>query len=67
MALERPPGAIRFMFRIEMQDFLCDFAPVESATGAALESVKGLPVYSIDHEVGFFIRPLPRHSSHFAG
>ncbi len=30
-------------------------------------SAKGLPVYSIDHEVGFFIRPLPRHSSHFAG
>jgi hypothetical protein len=26
---------------------------------AALESVKGLSVYSIDHEVGFVIRPLP--------
>jgi len=39
----------------------------ESAAGAALESAKGLPVYSIDHEAGFFIRPLPRHSSHFAG
>jgi GAF domain-containing protein len=34
---------------------------------AALESVKSLPNYSIDHEAGFFMRPLPRHSSHFAG
>src|SRR5216683_416483 len=31
------------------------------------ENTKLLPVYPIDHEVGFFIRPLPRHSSHFAG
>jgi len=28
MALERPPGAIRFMLRIKMQYDSCDFAPV---------------------------------------
>jgi len=42
-------------------------AVAPSPSGTAPESAKGLPVYSIDHEVGCFIRPLPRHSSHFAG
>jgi hypothetical protein len=28
MALERPSGAIRFMFRIKMQHYSCDFAPI---------------------------------------
>src|SRR6267142_1580487 len=30
MALERSPGAIRFMFRIEMQHHSCDFAPAST-------------------------------------
>ncbi len=42
-------------------------AVAPSPSGTAPESAKGLPVYSIDHEVGSLIRPLPRHSSHFAG
>jgi hypothetical protein len=42
-------------------------AVAPSPSGTAPESAEGLPVYSIEHEVGSFIRPLPRHSSHFAG
>jgi hypothetical protein len=30
MALERPPGVIRFMFRIKMQHHPCDFTPVST-------------------------------------
>jgi hypothetical protein len=30
MAVERPPGAIRVMFRIKMQHYSCDFAPVST-------------------------------------
>jgi hypothetical protein len=30
MAVERPPGAIRFMFGIKMQHYSCDFAPVST-------------------------------------
>jgi hypothetical protein len=30
MALERPPGAIEFMFRIKVQHDACDFAPVST-------------------------------------
>src|SRR5216683_6378108 len=30
MALERPPGAIEFMFRIKVQHYPCDFAPVST-------------------------------------
>jgi hypothetical protein len=30
MALERPPGAIGFMFRIKMQHHSCDFTPVST-------------------------------------
>jgi len=30
MALERPPGAIRFMFRLKMQHHPCDFTPVST-------------------------------------
>jgi hypothetical protein len=30
MALKYPPGAIRFMFRIKMQHYSCDFAPVST-------------------------------------
>src|SRR5450631_1464054 len=30
MTLECPPGAIAFMFRIKMQHYSCDFAPVST-------------------------------------
>jgi hypothetical protein len=30
MAVERPPGAIQFLFRIKMQHHSCDFAPVST-------------------------------------
>ena len=30
MALERPPGAIRFMLRINMEHYSCDIAPVST-------------------------------------
>jgi hypothetical protein len=30
MALERPPGAVRFIFRIKMQHHPCDFMPVST-------------------------------------
>ncbi len=30
MAVERPPGAIRFLFRIKMQHYSRDFAPVST-------------------------------------
>ena len=30
MAVERPPGAIGFMFRIKMQHDSCDFTPVST-------------------------------------
>src|SRR5450432_1579972 len=30
MAVERLPAAIRFMFRIKMQHYSCDFAPVST-------------------------------------
>jgi len=30
MAVERPPGAIGFMFRIKMQHYSCDFTPVST-------------------------------------
>src|SRR5712664_1212316 len=30
MALERPQGAIRFMFWIKMQHYSCDFAPISA-------------------------------------
>src|SRR5450755_2334558 len=30
MALERPSGAIRFIFRIKMQHYSCDVAPVST-------------------------------------
>src|SRR6266850_4943368 len=30
MALERPPGAIRFMFWIKMQHYSCDCSPVST-------------------------------------
>ena len=30
MALERPPGAIRFTLRINVQHYSCDFAPVNT-------------------------------------
>jgi hypothetical protein len=30
MAFERPPGAIKFMFRINMEHYSCDIAPVST-------------------------------------
>jgi len=30
MALKRPAGAIRFLFRINMQHHSCDFAPIST-------------------------------------
>src|SRR6266478_9410224 len=30
MAVERPPSAIRFLFRIEMQHYSCNLAPVST-------------------------------------
>jgi hypothetical protein len=47
MALERPPGAIGFMFRIKMQHHSCDFTPVSTlrirVARAAAPLVHGKP------------------------